>query len=402
MTLEDAYMNNALKGRDRLKIRFAQIFKYLLSEAGKNVEDYLYFLPVGSMPDPPPENAFDIIDLKQNKTLYTQLFTGNIPPVKPLGKNTADRLDSTVVIVPGLGHHLIEQRAFEEQIPILESLGFRVIYAWYDDSFESDANCARKVYDIIKAELDNGQSIIFFTYSKGSPILVELLTDKDYADITARTKAVVSFAGALGGTYLASSPKARLALKLLKTYRRIHHQSGYILRLFYRLAEWISRLPFPRFKKAWREIRKKTGELADDLLDLPDGIIDLKRVTSRNYYTDVCIPETVKLFSISAVYPLSAFQQGLQFITNADDLFLYVSSLEMHQYSLLNDTQVTLADSVFYEGIGDITELGVVRTDHWGIALSRVFSRSHSDPFPRTAMLQAVLLLLDEYFNPLD
>lgn len=395
-------MNNALKERDRWKIRFAQIFQILLSKEGQKVEDFLYFIPTGAMPDPPPENAFDILDLKQNKTLYTQLFTGDIPPVKPLGKNTADLLDSTVVIVPGIGHHLIEHRAFEEQIPILESLGFRVIYAWYDDSFESDANCAKKVYDIIKAELDNIQSIIFFTYSKGSPILVELLTHEDYADIIARTKAVVSFAGALGGTYLASSPKARLALKLLKAYRRIHRQPGFFIKLFRKLATWISRLPFPRLQKAWQEVRKKAEELADDLLDLPDGIIDLKRITSRDHYADACIPETVKLFSISAVYPLSAFQQGLQFITNADDLFLYVSSLEMHQYSLLNDTQVTLADSVFYEGIGDITELGVVRTDHWGIALSRVFSRSHSDPFPRTAMLQAVLLLLDEYFNPLD
>jgi hypothetical protein len=78
---------------------------------------------------------------------------------------------------------------------------------------------------------------------------------------------------------------------------------------------------------------------------------------------------------------------------------LYVSGRELYNLNVFNDTQVLLPDSEFFEGTGKITNLGIVKTDHWGIALPHVLSDRYIDPFPRTEMLKTVLLVLDEYFR---
>jgi hypothetical protein len=160
---------------DRWKLRFGQIFQAMLAQSGKQLEDYLYFMPEGVTPDPHDEKSFKLIDLHDNRKIYNKYFSGTIPRIPALTAQTAKQLDATLVIVPGFGHHLITQKAFGEHIPILKKLGFNILYAFYDDSFESTEQCAQRVYDIVQRECDNQQKLIFLTYSKGSPILVELL-----------------------------------------------------------------------------------------------------------------------------------------------------------------------------------------------------------------------------------
>lgn len=80
--------------------------------------------------------------------------------------------------------------------------------------------------------------------------------------------------------------------------------------------------------------------------------------------------------------------------------FLSVSGSTLYQHNVFNDTQVLLADSEFFPNTGSITNLGIVKADHWGIALPCVLSKNYIDPFPRTEMLSTALLILDEYFNP--
>jgi len=385
---------------DKWKIRFGQIFQRLLGESGKNLEDYLYFLPTGFMPDIHSEESFKVIDLNIRRSLFDRYFSGDLPPVPALTQETAARLDATLVLVPGFGHHLIKQRAFGDQISLFRDLGFNVVYASYGNSFDSNKKCAERVYRILQNELDTRQKLLFFTYSKGSPVIVEMLSDPGYAEVIQRTRAVVSFAGALRGSVLASSRTTEVTLRLLKAYRAFSQRSGSGAKLL----KWMMG-EMPRFQshafKEWNDLLEKVAELAQDLADLPEGITDLTRVTCETNYAKARINRSVKLFSISAVYPEAEFKEGLRFITNPDDLFLYVSGRELYKHNVFNDTQILLPDSEFFEGTGDITNLGIVKADHWGIAMPRVFSRHYEDPFPRTEMLKAVLLVLDEYFGQL-
>ena len=383
---------------DRWKIRFGQIFQAMLAQSGKKVEDYLYFIPTGVTPNPHEEKSFELIDLHNNRNVYNKYFSGTIPRISALTAQTAKRLDATLVIVPGFGHHLLTQKAFGDQIPLLKKLGFNILYAFYDDSFESTEQCAQRVYDIVKRKSDNQHQLIFFTYSKGSPILVELLATPRYSDVAQRTRAVVSFAGALRGSILASSKASRTTRKLLKAYKRFSRRIGLRTKFFRKILQWASKLRVPGLKNL-HIFFEKAAEFSDDLTDLPEGITDLMRVTCEHDHAGVHVPDSITLFSLSAVYPEAAFEKGLQFITNPDDLFLYVSGQELYKHNVFNDTQVILPDSEFFKGTGTIINLGIVKTDHWGIALPRVYSRRYKDPFPRTEMLQAVLLVLDECFS---
>jgi hypothetical protein len=228
---------------------------------------------------------------------------------------------------------------------------------------------------------------------------VEILSNPRYAEVTNRTRAVVSFAGALRGSPLASSPVSRVVLKLLRAYCRFSQRVDFRAKLLKWIVDAVVRFRINDFRE-WRELLDKAEEFADDLSDLPDGITDLTTVITRKEYAHVQIPQSVKLFSISAVYPESEFKGGFQFITNPDDLFLYVFGRELYQHHVFNDTQVLFPDSQFFEGTGgDIVDLGIVKADHWGVCMPHVLSRRYEDPFPRTEMVKAVLLTLDEYFN---
>jgi len=383
---------------DRWKVRFGQIFQKILVDSGKNLKDYFYFFPSGKHLDFKNKKSFNEVDLHINKELFNKYFLGNIKAFQTLNDQTVKRLDSTFVIVPGFGHHLIGQKAFGDQLSLLKKIGFDVLYVPYDDSFESNEKCAKRVYEIVRCEVDKSRRLIFFTYSKGSPVLVELLSTPDYSDVTNRTRAVVSFSGALRGSVLASTSSSRATLRLLKVYRRYSKKIGFSTKILRNLVRWTSKMPLNCLKE-WSGLFEKAYELSNDLMDLPEGITDLMRVTSESKYSEVRLDDSIALFSISAVYPESVFKDGLAFISNLDDLFLYVSGRELYNYNVFNDTQILLPDSKFFPENGTIVDLGVVKTDHWGIALSRVFSRNYHDPFPRTEMIKSVLILLDEYFS---
>jgi hypothetical protein len=391
--------NRGTQNKDTWKVRFGQIFQALLAKSGKKLEDYLYFLPAGAQPDVNTGKSFELIDLHLNKDLYNRYFNSRVMVVSQLNKQTASRLDSTLVIVPGFGHQRIKTMVFAEQAKLLEDLGFHLLYASYNDSFESNEESAKRVYDAVKSGVDEQQSIIFLTYSQGSPVVVELLSDPRYEDAAARTRAVVSFAGTLRGSLHSSLPAARITSKLLKLYRQLSNGSSSIPNMRGKLLKWSARLPF-RSLKNWHALVEKAVEFEDDLTVLPGDITHLTKMQATKDYSDVHLPDSIKLFSISAVIPESEFKEGYKLITNADDLFLYVSGSRLYRENVFNDYRVLLPDSEFYPGNGNIINLGIVRADHWGIALPRVFSKNYTDPFPRFEMLSAVLLTLDEYFNP--
>ncbi len=380
---------------NKWKIRFGQVFKQLLAESGKHLEDYLFFQESDAIPGSIAEEGFNQIDLNQNRENYNKYFSQGSMTIPSLDKDTSERLDATIVIVPGFGHHLIKHRVFESQIPFLENLGFKVIYANYDDSFESNEKCAQRVYDIVKKESKDNHDLIFLTYSKGSPVVVEMLLDGKFSPVAHKTKAVISFAGALGGSYLAETPSNTVLFKLLKLFSKMSRQSKSRFNL---IPKFISCLKHPIFGE-WVEILRKANEFRNDLEDLPEGITDLKRVTCENNFENRALSNHIGLFSISAVYPEESFKKGVKFISNPDDLVLYLSGKDMYNYSKFNDTQVALEDSKFHQDLGNVVDLGIVKADHWGITLSQVFSRKHIDPFPRTEMLKAALITVDQYLS---
>lgn len=384
---------------DRWKVRFGQIFQVLLNASSKKLEDYLYFMPFGSSPDPKKTESYNQIDLHVNRDLYNQYFTDDIAPVQPVDAALAQRLDATLVLVSGFGHHLlVEQKPFGDQIPQLEQMGFKVVYARYEDSFESNEKCARRVYRAIKRDTDDRENLIFLTYSKGSSVMLELLSTPQYADVTQRTKAVVSFAGGLQGTVLASSAAARAAVLLLNAYKTFSRPIRFYMRALHRVIRGLARLGISFFKM-WSDLLSLAEKFADDLNDLPDGITDLMRDVVREDYAHVRLPASIILFSVSAVYPETEFEAGLKFISSPDDLVLYIGGRELYRYNVFNDLQILLPDSHFFKHNGTIVDLGIVKADHFGITYSYIFSPQHIDPFPRTEMLYAVLLTLDEYFS---
>ena len=71
----------------------------LLSKEGQKVEDFLYFIPTGAMPDPKDETAFSRIDLRENKVLYDRLFTGDITEIRALDRNPIPTI-KTIIVQP--------------------------------------------------------------------------------------------------------------------------------------------------------------------------------------------------------------------------------------------------------------------------------------------------------------
>ena len=108
--------------------------------------------------------------------------------------------------------------------------------------------------------------------------------------------------------------------------------------------KWSSKLPFKSIK-VWHTLVEKVIEFEDDLTDLPDGITDLTKKEAEEDFADVRLPESIKLFSISAVFPQSEFKKDFKFISNLDDLFLSVSGSTLYKHNVFNDTQVVLTDS---------------------------------------------------------
>jgi len=379
---------------EKWKIRFGQIFQHYLRQEQKELADYFYFLPAGTTYDQHSPNAFKLMDLNQNPTLYQTHFSGEIPAVSELNNRQAERLNWTIVIVPGFGHHLLKEKTFQQQKPFLEDLGFRVIYAAYDDSFESNRACAERVIEIVNDEWDKSSPLVFLGYSKGAPVVMELLRIDAGASITAKTKALVSLAGAIRGAPAASSKSTKQITKLLKIFKK--HEKLFSLpnRMMHKLVSVLAKTKI-KFFTEWLHLIEKSQEFIDDLTDLPEGIENLSRLSCRNDFENLRLPDHINLFSLSTVYP----QEEIKHPKNLDDLFLYVSGKELYDLHVFNDLQVLLPDSKFLPTNGAIVDLGILKMHHWGVAMRCVIGSGYAHSFPRDALIKTLFTLLVEFYH---
>jgi hypothetical protein len=194
-------------------------------------------------------------------------------------------------------------------------------------------------------ELGDGPArLVLLGYSKGAPDVLEAVVA--YPEIRSRVAAVVSVAGAVGGSPLANAAKQYQA-DLMRHFPRATCDSGD--------GGGVESLR-PGVRKNWLALHP-----------LPDDV---------RFYSLVALPDPENVSSI--------LQGSYKTLARIDGR---------------NDSQVLFYDQV----IPGSTLLGYVNADHWAMALP--IARTHSkvgsmfvtrNAYPREALLEAVLRFVDE------
>jgi hypothetical protein len=211
------------------------------------------------------------------------------------------------------------------------------------DSLSSSGANARQIRDALLLAPARKDAVLI-GYSKGAPDILEAVTS--YPEIHSRIAAVVSVAGAIGGSPLANAAE-QSELALLRKWpgaRCTKGDGGAIESLR------------PNLRKAW---------LARN--PLPPGL---------NYYSVVALPDQENVSRI-----------------------LKPSYAKLSRVDPRNDSQVLHYDAVIPGG----ALLGYVNADHWALAVP--LARSHRtvgtifanrNAYPREALLEAVLRFVEE------
>jgi pimeloyl-ACP methyl ester carboxylesterase len=271
---------------------------------------------------------------------------------EPVGTGRAVPLDASgrrlvVAVVAGVGYS-----CFAKWLDPPGSVAAHLRKYGYDqflievDALSGIENNARQIRDAIMAmpEESGPPRLVLVGYSKGAPDILEALVR--YPEIHGRIAAVVSAAGAVGGSALANDAEQETA-EMLRHWPGAKCEKGD--------GGAVESLR-PDIRKAW---------MAQN--PLPQGL---------RYYSLVTLPKPER---VSRVIEKSYRKLGA--------------------IDWRNDSQVIYADQI----IPGSMLIGFLNADHWAIALpvSRshpVISRSlvNRNDYPREALLEAVLRFIEE------
>jgi hypothetical protein len=250
-------------------------------------------------------------------------------------------------IVPGIGYE-----CFEKWLEPPGTAAKHVRTQGFDqvvikvDGLSSCANNARQIRDALMAmPADNGPPrIVLIGYSKGAPDILEAIVT--YPEIRSRVAAVVSAAGAIGGSPLANNAEQYQA-DLLRHFPGATCTSGD--------GGGVASLR-PSVRRAWLAENPLPAEL--------------------RYYSVVTFPKPERISQV--------LQSSYGKLASIDGR---------------NDSQVIFYDEV----IPGSTLMGYLNADHWAVAVP--IARSHEtigglfvtqNAYPREALLEAMLRFVEE------
>jgi pimeloyl-ACP methyl ester carboxylesterase len=310
-------------GVDDQRGRFREVFCEVLESRGEEWPDYR-----------PCEEAL---------TRVADEPPGTSEPVH-LG---ASRQEILALLVPGVGWECIEEwLSIDESVrQMLKSFGFGAELLDVD-GLSSSANNARMIRDGIEAlpsQFDD-RPILLFGYSKGAPDILQAIVE--YPELKERVVAVVSAAGAIGGSPLAIAADQG-DLNIMRHFPGAKCSEG------------------------------------------DGGAVDsLRPATRRAWLARNTLPEEIAYYSL-VTYP------------HPDRISSALSGMykKLSKVDARNDSQVIYYDQV----IPGSTLLAFVNADHWALAVP--IARSHSfigstfvdkNDYPREALIEALLRFVEE------
>ena len=265
---------------------------------------------------------------------------------KPVDLGPAKRR-LVAAIVPGIGYECFEPwlRPPGTATKHVQQFGYDAVWLKVD-ALSSSATNARQIRDAVMAmQHDPGAPrVVLIGYSKGAPDILEAVVM--YPEIRSRVAAVVSAAGAVGGSALANDAEQYQA-DLLRHFPGATCGSGdggavESLRPAMRQA-WLVRNPLP---------------------------------SDVRYYSLATFPQPERISSI-----------------------LKISYEKLAQVDTRNDSQVIFYDQV----VPGSSLVGYLNADHWAVAVP--ISRTHpmitsmfvtQNAYPREALLESLLRFLEE------
>jgi hypothetical protein len=256
----------------------------------------------------------------------------------------------TVMMVYGVGWECVKNYVDPQmsEATHLSHFGYKVSFIEVETLSSSTRN-ARIIREAVMAtpEPETGRPLVLLGYSKGTPDILEAITA--FPDLQQRVAAVVSVAGAVGGSPLANYATQSM-MNLLQYFPEAECGPG---------DEGALKSLKPEVRKRW---------LANHSLP-----------RSTRYYSIVTYPNEEQISSILK-YPYR----------------------KLSQVDSRNDSQVIFYDQV----IPGSVLLGYLNADHWAVAVplrrthpfvSSIFSGKNA--FPREVLLEAIVRYIEEDLN---
>lgn len=285
-------------------------------------------------------------DYRNCNVALTRVGTEPLATGQPVNLEPSNR-KILMLIVPGVGWECIENwlDIQEELQALLQSQGFSAELLDVD-GLSSSANNARQIRDRIQAlpaEVDD-HHLVLIGYSKGAPDILEAVVA--YPELVPRISAVISVAGAVGGSPLANTAEQD-QLNLMRHFPGADCSEGD--------GGALESLR-PSVRRTW---------LAENAL--PPEIA---------YYSLVTYPHPERISSV-----------------------LGATYRQLAKVDSRNDSQVIYYDQMIPNG----TLVGFVNADHWAVAVP--VAREHGflgntfvdqNDYPREALFEALLRFVEE------